>query len=533
MHRRRSFSIIGLVIVLLQALLTPAVAQDDKLDKKELDQLLAPIALYPDELLTNVLMGATYPLDIVQAARWVKEPANAKLKGDALAKAVESKEWDPSIKALVQFPTVLQNMSDKLDWTQKVGDAFLAQQDEVMDQIQFLRQKAAEAGHLKSNKQQKVTKETGGGGSPVYVIEPTESDVVYVPYYQPSVVYGDWWYDDYPPYYWDYAGADYVGGWWWGRGIAIAGAIWGWNHCDWGRRNINIDVDKWNKIDRDRNRITDGKWQHRPEHRGQVPYRNKDVRNKFAKGDRRPGSKDFRGFDRDNIDRSKIEARLKDTNRSAIKDKMGDRTGDKLKGKIGEGAAGSKIRDKAGSRDGANIKNKLADGPKGKGNRAKSANINRPKGQRPSPGALNVKRGADVRRAASRGHASRNAMRGGGGGRKFAGGGGGRSFGGGGRGGRGGGGRGGGRRSDVAAKHDIMLLGHLDNGMGLYRFAYNGSQKLYVGVIAQEVMQVEPQAVSRDDEGYLRVDYDKIGLPFQSYQHWLESGARMPKLSPK
>ena len=130
------------------------------LSPQQIDQLVAPIALYPDNLVAQVFAASTYPLDVVQAARWVREPGSAKLKGDALAKALESKRWDPSIKALVQFPTVLQNMSDKLDWTQKLGEAFLAQQDELMDQIQFLRQKADEAGQLKSTKQQKVTKST-------------------------------------------------------------------------------------------------------------------------------------------------------------------------------------------------------------------------------------------------------------------------------------------------------------------------------------------------------------------------------------
>ena len=585
MPKRLSVSLIGLVLMLLQALFAPAMAQDSKLDKKELDQLLAPIALYPDELITNILMASTYPLDVVQAARWVKEPDNAKLKGDALAKALESKEWDPSIKALVQFPTVLQNMSDKLDWTQKLGDAFLAQQDEVMDQIQFLRQKADEAGNLKSNKRQKVTKETGEGGSSVYVIEPAESDVVYVPYYQPAVVYGDWWYEDYPPYYWDYAGADYIDGWWWGGGIAIASAIWGWNHCDWRRHNINIDVNKWNRIDRDRTRISDGRWQHRPEQRGSVAYRNKDVRDRFAKGDRKPGSKDFRNFDRGNIDRSKVEARLRDTNHANVKNKLSDRAaGDNLKGKIGEGGGakfkdksanrdganlnerragdnfkgkvggggGAKFKDKAANRDGANLNQKRAGASQGTGNRARTANFNRPKAQRPSAG---VRRG-NVGRAAARGNINRVA-RGGGGPRKFTGGGGPRRFatgggpgrfaGGGPRGGRSfaggcsrgggggfrGGGRGGGRRSDVAVKHDITLLGRFANGMGFYRFAYNGDQKLYVGVMAQDAMKVMPQVVSRDGEGYLRVDYDKMGLPFQTYEHWLESGARIPQLTPE
>ena len=140
--------------------LAPAIAQEGKFSKQQLDQMLAPIALYPDDLLTNVLMASTYPLDVVQAARWRKEPENTRLKGDALANALAPNDWDPSVKALVQFPQVLDTMSDKLDWTQKLGDAFLSQQDEVMDEIQVLRAKADDAGNLKSNKQQTVTKQS-------------------------------------------------------------------------------------------------------------------------------------------------------------------------------------------------------------------------------------------------------------------------------------------------------------------------------------------------------------------------------------
>ena len=214
-----------------------ASAQDDKLKKEELDQLLAPVALYPDDLLTNVLMASTYPLDVVAADRWRREPANAKLKGDALTKTLEAKDWDPSVKALVQFPDVLKSMSEKLDWTQKLGDAFLAQQSEVMDEIQFLRAKADEAGHLKSTKQQKVVKETGSAAQPVYIIEPATPETIYVPVYQPAVVYGPWWYPAYPPYYWGYPGAAYVNGFFWGAGVAVATGIWGWNHCDWHRQH--------------------------------------------------------------------------------------------------------------------------------------------------------------------------------------------------------------------------------------------------------------------------------------------------------
>ena len=115
--------LVTLLVVLLTAV-SPATADDGTLKKEELDQLLAPIALYPDDVLTNVLMASTYPLDVVQAARWRRDKANAKLKGDALTKALEAKEWDPSIKALVQFPDVLDMMSEELEWTQKLGDAF-------------------------------------------------------------------------------------------------------------------------------------------------------------------------------------------------------------------------------------------------------------------------------------------------------------------------------------------------------------------------------------------------------------------------
>ena len=134
--------------------------------------------------------------------------------------------------------------------------------------------------------------------------------------------------------------------------------------------------------------------------------------------------------------------------------------------------------------------------------------------------------------SASRGHTSMSARGGGGGGGARAGGGGG-GRGGGGGGGRGGGGGGGGRRSDIALKHDISLLGHLDNGLGFYRFSYNGSDKAYVGVMAQEVQEVAPDAVMRGRDGYLRVFYDKLGLQFQTYDQWLATGARIPSAAPQ
>jgi hypothetical protein len=154
-------------------------AQDQPATKKfkqeELDQMLAPIALYPDSLLAQILMAATYPLEVVVADRWAK--ANKNLKGDQLNDVLDKKDWDPSVKALVPFPQVLSMMSEKLEWTQKLGDAFLDQQDEVMDTVQKLRAKAGAAGNLKDTEEQKViVKERG------IEIEPAQPEVVYVPF---------------------------------------------------------------------------------------------------------------------------------------------------------------------------------------------------------------------------------------------------------------------------------------------------------------------------------------------------------------
>ena len=304
---------IGALIVVVSFVPAPTLAQDaapkeavalkeDKtLKKEELDQLLAPIALYPDDLLSNVLMASTYPLEVVQAARWVKEPANAKLKGDALEKALEKQDWDPSVKSLTPFPEVLEMMSSELEWTQKLGDAVLAQEADVMDQIQFLRDKADEAGNLKSNKEQKVTRKSsssGGGGKYIY-IEPASPEVVYVPVYEPTVVYGSWWYPAYPPYYWPPPrGGVFVAGFFWGVGVAIVPPLWGWGRCNWGGRYINVNVYKYNRINVNNPKITSNRWKHNSYHRRGVKYNNNKVRQKYAKGDIRGGKKnrlDYRG----------------------------------------------------------------------------------------------------------------------------------------------------------------------------------------------------------------------------------------------
>src|SRR5215813_2227310 len=184
----------------------------------EIEQLVAPIALYPDSLVSQILMASTYPLEVVQADRWAK--ANKTLKGEALTKALEAQDWDPSVKSLVNFPQVLAMMSEKLDVTQKLGDAFLAQQKDVLDAIQRLRAKAQAQGNLKTTKEQTVIVEQPAAQTTVVEqpaaqttvveqpaaqttiikIEPTNPQVVYVPTYNPTVVYGAWPYPAYPPY---------------------------------------------------------------------------------------------------------------------------------------------------------------------------------------------------------------------------------------------------------------------------------------------------------------------------------------------
>jgi Protein of unknown function (DUF3300) len=272
-----------------------ASAGEQQLDAGQLDQLVAPIALYPDSLLAQVLMASTYPLEIVQADRFAK--ANKGLQGDKLSEALAKQDWDASVKELVSTPTVLAMMNDKLDWTEQLGDAVLAQQADLMDAIQRLRAKAQANGKLETTKQQTVTV-TQEADKPVIVIEPASPEVVYVPYYDPAVVYGAWPYPAYPPYYFPPApgyivGGAIVSGIAWGAGFAIGHAI--WDDFDWGHGNINIDIDR--DVNINRNDVHFSKWEHNSYHRRGVSYNNDAVRNKFANANARPGDRklDYRG----------------------------------------------------------------------------------------------------------------------------------------------------------------------------------------------------------------------------------------------
>lgn len=278
----------GMLAVLLT--LPAAVAQDrPAFTPEELDQMLAPIALYPDPLLSQVLMAATYPLEVVQAARWSR--ANPHLKGQDAVRAVEPMDWDPSVKSLVAFPQILQRMDEQLDWTQRLGEAFLEQEPHVMDAIQGLRQRAERAGNLRSNEQMRVTRQDEH-----ILIEPAQPQVVYVPYYNPAVVYGPWWWPAYPPVYWGpppgyYAWPAYAPGFFWGTGIAIS---WGFffGHADWHHRHVKVVHAYPHRTAHGAPAAKPVKWQHDPVHRRNVPYRHTVSRQPFgqhpaARGDDR------------------------------------------------------------------------------------------------------------------------------------------------------------------------------------------------------------------------------------------------------
>ncbi|HEY1269574.1 MAG TPA: DUF3300 domain-containing protein [Candidatus Binatia bacterium] len=266
---------------------TPAPAGPPAFKPEEIDQLLAPIALYPDDLISQVLMAASYPLEVVEADRWAKQ--NKNLKGDALASALEKQTWDPSVKSLVNFPDVLSMMSDKLDWTQKLGDAFLSQQDEVMNGVQRLRAQAQKAGNLQTTEQQKVVVE-----QQVIKIEPANPQVVYVPTYNPTVVYGAWAYPAYPPYpvypagY--VAGAAVAGAVGFASGVAL-GAAWGyaWGGADWHNHkvkvNINQNINYNTKINRNNyTNVNNKNWEHNSDHRKGVSYRNESTAQRYNRG---------------------------------------------------------------------------------------------------------------------------------------------------------------------------------------------------------------------------------------------------------
>jgi hypothetical protein len=439
---------IGLVVLLAAPPLPRAQqpgADARPFKPEELEQIVAPIALYPDPLVAQIFMASTYPLEVIQAARFAK--TNPNLKGDALNEELKKQTWDDSVKSLVGFPQVLEMMDSQLEWMQKLGDAVLAQQKDTMDAIQRLRAKAQSAGNLKSTEQQKVIVEQAEGQSQqqtVIRIEPASPEVIYVPTYNPTVVYGGWPYPAYPPYY--YYPPYYPVGYFataaiaFGIGMAVGGAIWG--GCNWGGGNIDIDVNRQNNFNRNVNRgdrvsprTSDraagargdrGSWQHNPEHRKGAQYRDSATQQKFNRGG--------------------DSARA--ASRESFRGRAAEGRQDLARGGAGQGAARSR-EGGLGSAGGAQRPGGAGQSGAGTARGREGAVGSGASGQRGSAGGgrafEGVGQGQSERSYSQRGQSSRGSSYSGGGSR---GGGGGYSGGGGGRGGGGGGGggRGGGRR---------------------------------------------------------------------------------------
>ena len=535
--------------------------------REELEKLLAPIALYPDPLLAQLLPASAYPVQIVQAQRWLDKNKALVAKNDF--SGIDEQDWDPAVKALARFPDVIEKMSADLDWTTDLGDAEVNQPQDVADVIQELRQKADAAGTLKTTDQQTVETvealappEAGapqGAGAPqpgasYITIQPTDPSTVYVPTYDPVAVYQP------------YAGIAPLLGF--GAGVAV-GALWNNNYWNWRTGAIYPPT-----------------WAGYPGWRGNVNNGNINVGNNVNIGNTtrpwrpnsnyRPGmgSKPGIGAGRPGgvggAGRPGGVGGVGGAGRPGGPGGPGGIGGaGRPGGPGGAGGIGGAGRPGgpggiggagrpggpggaggAGRPGGGQAANRPAGRPGGGGaNRPATRPANRPAGRpnmsRPGSSAMGGMRMGGANAAfANRGAMSRGGMAGGfGGGRPggfggagmrggggFHGGGGGMRGGGGGF--RGGGGRGGGRRSDMRLKHDIVLLGRLDDGLGYYRFVYNGGHTAYVGVMAQEVEAVMPEAVTRDADGYMRVSYDLLGLPFETYKQWIATGARLPSVRP-
>src|SRR5436309_1864401 len=278
--------------------------QAPKIPSDQLDSLVAPIALYPDPLLAQTLAASTYPLELIQLQQWLLK--NPGLKDKALADAVAKQSWDPSIQAMAGLPDVVKRLADDIQWTTDLGNAFLAQQNDVMDAVQRMRKKAQDSGNLKSTEQQKVETKVIESKS-VIVVEQANPQVVYVPSYDPVVVWGPPVYP-YPPIYYPPPG-------YYAAGLAISfgvgvmmgafwGGGWGWG-CGWSNNNININnnnnFNRNSNIGGNRNNIGNGNrpsqqpgrdgigggrgdanWKHNPQHRGGAPYRDRATADRFG-----------------------------------------------------------------------------------------------------------------------------------------------------------------------------------------------------------------------------------------------------------
>jgi hypothetical protein len=371
---RKTLSVSLLIAVFMAA--TPAWSQQPApstarpvtsapASQEELDKLLAPIALYPDALLAQVLMASTYPLEVVLAARWSK--ANPDVAGKALEEAMQKQTWDPSVKGLTAVPKVLERLSENLGWMHKLGDAFLADQAAITATVQALRKKAQDAGNLKSSPEQVVRTEVQESKT-VIIIEPAQPERVYVPTYDPYHAYGPWWYA-YPPYYM------YPPGYYYGTGVAFAaGVFWGaaiWGGVNWGGGSVHVDHHKYNNFNR--TNVGNGNWNHQVDHRRGVAYGDNKVAQRYDRGGDRQSVQSREQFraradsgraQLQGMDRSNLQQRAGATNRAS----GGARAGDLSRGSgSGFSGAGQGSSTRAASSRGSASRGSMGGGSRGGG----------------------------------------------------------------------------------------------------------------------------------------------------------------------
>ena len=274
-HRILTAFLLGATTALSLAPITSANAQSydyryARFSPRELDALTAPIALYPDQLLADIMMAATYPAEVRDAADWLASPYNSSLRGGDLEDALRDIDWDPSIKSLVTVPGLLQMMANKMDWTERLGDAFVSNEDDVMDSVQRMRQIAYDRGTLRSNNYQRVVLD-----GDLILIEPARSDSFYFQVYSPADVYGAWRYPEYPAYYLPPpVGYGYGSSFAFGISVPIFRPYWGWHRWDWRNHRINIDRGRWDRFNPGRPpAFSGGVWRHDPGRRANDPGR--------------------------------------------------------------------------------------------------------------------------------------------------------------------------------------------------------------------------------------------------------------------
>jgi len=289
--------------------------QSSNLSMAQLQSLVAPIALYPDSLLSQMLMAATYPLEVAEADNWLKN--NSRLSKNQLEDALKNQTWDNSVKSLVSFPEALNLLGNKLDWTQKLGDAYLAQPKDLMQSVQALRAKARQAGNLKSSDQITVSADPQSN----IIIQPANPQVIYVPTYNPTLVYGAWPYPAYPPY------PVYNPAWGlmsFGLGMAVGAALWSTPH--WGSGSITINNNNFNRFNSNFNNLqnrapdrvgSSSAWNFNSAHRGNVPYSNSTLANRYG------GEASRSQIERNQLDRQ--QSRENDWGRSASSQDRMDR----------------------------------------------------------------------------------------------------------------------------------------------------------------------------------------------------------------